>query len=104
MLAPTVSACAFTHLEFLALQLLREILGFHSMGNDTSPLSLRLDAALAHIHFISSEYASGTRQVSTACMVAHACTNLLGRQRAAPPITTKSHLWHCSCHSHAWCT
>eukprot|EP00891_Asterochloris_glomerata_P000562 jgi/Astpho2/562/Aster-04419 len=47
------------------MQLLREILGFHNMVGDILPLSLRLDAALAHIHFISSEYASGTRQVLT---------------------------------------
>ena len=90
MLAPTGPACVLTHLDLLALQLLREVLGFHSMGDDISPLSLRLDAALAHIHVISSEYASGTRQASAAFLVAHACTKLLGWQQGAQPTNIKS--------------
>ena len=60
------------------------------MENETDPFSLRLDAALAHIHFISSEYASVTRQVNVASMVAHACTKLLGWQQGAHPTDTRS--------------
>lgn len=41
---------SLTHVAFHALQLLREILGFFRMRGDISSRSLRLDAALVHIH------------------------------------------------------